>query len=116
MELRQRALAALCISDPADKARAATAVFEACRAGAALDPQPDLAAADDPPGLPGRPARPVLVSPAATPRRSPFTTEGRAALLHAVAHIEFNAIKMVYNQVRASRPLPPRFSVRWPNR
>lgn len=113
MELRQRALAALCISDPADKARAATAVFEACRAGAALDPQPDLAAADDPPGLPGRPARPVLVSPAATPRRSPFTTEGRAALLHAVAHIEFNAINLALDAAWRFAGMPVDFYRDW---
>jgi uncharacterized ferritin-like protein (DUF455 family) len=35
----------------------------------------------------------VLVEPGQVPRRTPFTREGRAALLHAVAHIEFNAIK-----------------------
>lgn len=91
MELRRAAREALCLPDPAAKAAAATALFGACRAGAALD-----AAAELPPlpGPPGRPARPTLVDPAQLPRRSPFTPEGRAALLHAVAHIEFNAINL----------------------
>ena len=66
--------------------------------------------------LPGRLPRPALVSPAALKRRSPFTREGRAALLHAVAHIELNAIELVYNEDQSCRPLAPRFSVRRPNR
>jgi uncharacterized ferritin-like protein (DUF455 family) len=34
----------------------------------------------------------VLVRADAVPPRSPFTRDGRAALMHAIAHIEFNAI------------------------
>ena len=91
MELRQRAREALCIAEPAAKAAAARALFDACLAGEALDASVVLA---EPQGLPGRPDRPWLVDPAALPRRSPFTPAGRAALLHAVAHIEFNAINL----------------------
>lgn len=43
---------------------------------------------------PGRPTRPALVPPDQVPRRSPHTVHGRAALVHAVAHIEFNAINL----------------------
>lgn len=43
---------------------------------------------------PGRPLRPELVSPNQVPRRSPHTVHGRAALVHAVTHIEFNAINL----------------------
>lgn len=42
----------------------------------------------------GRPKRPELVSPAKLPRRSLGTVEGRQALIHAIAHIEFNAINL----------------------
>jgi uncharacterized ferritin-like protein (DUF455 family) len=42
----------------------------------------------------GRPERPELVSPAQLPRRSLGTVEGRQALIHAIAHIEFNAINL----------------------
>lgn len=121
MELRQRALAALCLADPAAKALAATAVFDACRAGAPLDPQAVLVPADlpdqpdqpDPPGLPGRPPRPLLVDPASTPRRSPFTVEGRAALLHAVAHIEFNAINLALDAAWRFAGMPADFYRDW---
>jgi uncharacterized ferritin-like protein (DUF455 family) len=38
----------------------------------------------------------VLIAPVDVPQRSPFTAEGFAMLLHAVAHIEFNAIEMAF--------------------
>lgn len=43
---------------------------------------------------PGRPARPRLVDPREVPPRPVGSAEGRAALLHAIAHIEFNAINL----------------------
>ena len=43
---------------------------------------------------PGRPAKPELVSPADVPKRGIGTERGRAVLMHAVAHIEFNAINL----------------------
>lgn len=42
----------------------------------------------------GRPGRPLLVSPRKLPKRRLGTTEGRVALVHAIAHIEFNAINL----------------------
>jgi uncharacterized ferritin-like protein (DUF455 family) len=90
-ELRQQALGALLETDPVQKvlmtqqamAQAGTLAIEAGR---------ELQA---PAGLPGCPERPELRSHLDVPKRSPFTREGLAALLHAVTHIEFNAIKTV---------------------
>ena len=48
----------------------------------------------DPPVEPARPNRPELLSPRDVPKRKPGTTEGRIALLHAVAHIELNAVDL----------------------
>lgn len=96
MELRSAAREALVLDEPAAKAQAAAALLEACRGGAAIDPDVSLPPL---PAGPGRPPRPRLVDPAALPRRSPFTKEGRAALLHAVAHIEFNAINLALDAV-----------------
>ncbi len=42
----------------------------------------------------GRPGRPLMVPPGRLPRRSLGSLEGRQALIHAVAHIEFNAINL----------------------
>ena len=47
-----------------------------------------------PPLHPARPERPELLSPREVPRRRPGTPEGRIALLHAVAHIELNAVDL----------------------
>jgi len=83
-----------------------------------LHAQPDLAldtqAALQPDApLPGRPPRPRLVPPSALPRRSPFTVEGRAALLHAVAHIEFNAINLALDAAWRFAGLPDAFYRDW---
>jgi len=42
----------------------------------------------------GRPARPICIPPESLPFRKAIDREGRAALLHAIAHIEFNAINL----------------------
>lgn len=88
MELRHAALALLQIDDPAGKSAAVRGLW--AQGDWTIDAS---AALPEPPALPGRPARPLLVPPKDVPARSPFTLEGRAALLHAIAHIEFNAIK-----------------------
>lgn len=49
------------------------------------------------PSRPARPAQPHLVPPHAVPRRRPGTRAGRIALLHALAHIEFNAIDLAFD-------------------
>ena len=86
---RQQALAILALADPAAKATRTRALFAALDQ-LVIDPAEQLA---EPPDLPGRPVRPLLVPAKSVPTRSPATIEGRAALLHAVTHIEFNAIK-----------------------
>ena len=110
MELRARSRQALCLVDPAAKAAAATALYEACRSGTPIDTGAVLLPL---PGLPGRPSRPRLVDPAALPRRSPFTVAGRAALLHAVAHIECNAIDLALDAVWRFAGLPPEYYRDW---
>ena len=91
MDPRQHALAIMCLSDPIAKAAQTRALFAGLDVEA-LDPATPF---DTPENLPGRPARPRLVAPKEVRSRSPFTLEGRPALLHAVTHIEFNAIKTV---------------------
>ena len=48
----------------------------------------------NPPLRPARPAKPELLDPRDVPRRRPGSPEGRKALLHAVAHIELNAVDL----------------------
>lgn len=85
--LRARCLEALLVRDADAKAAAARALDP----GDALDTEAIYA---EPPGIPGRPDRPPLVPVEGLPRRSVRSLEGRAALLHALAHIELNAIDL----------------------
>jgi len=111
MQLRHRALAVLALTDPTSKAEQTRALMLAARAGeAVLDPGAQIAA---PAGLPGRPALPRLVAADQVPRRSPFTLAGRAALLHAICHIEFNAINLALDAVWRFGGLPEQFYRDW---
>ncbi|WP_181903945.1 ferritin-like domain-containing protein [Ciceribacter selenitireducens] len=64
---------------------------------------------------PGRPAKPVLVPPKATEKRSLHTLAGRIAMLHALAHIELNAVDLALDIVArfASEPVPHSFFDGW---
>jgi len=62
---------------------------------------------------PGYPVALRLVAPAALPRRRLSTVAGRIALLHAVAHIEFNAINLAWDAVHRFRGLPQAFYRDW---
>lgn len=74
---------------------------------------PDPVAAADPIRMPGRPAKPKLVSPRELPRRGFGTVEGRAGFVHAIAHIEFNAIDLAWDAVYRFRGLPPDYYADW---
>ncbi len=63
--------------------------------------------------VPGRPERPKLVSPRELPQRGLGSVEGRAAFLHAIAHIEFNAINLATDAVYRFRGLPLAFYIDW---
>jgi len=52
-----------------------------------------------PPDFPARPSRPNLMSPKDMPRRRSGGEKGRIALLHALAHIELNAIDLAWDMV-----------------
>ncbi|MGB1580760.1 MAG: ferritin-like domain-containing protein [Nevskiales bacterium] len=62
---------------------------------------------------PGRPQAPELVEPGAVPRRRLNSIEGRAALIHAVAHIEFNAINLALDAAWRFRGMPAAFYADW---
>lgn len=109
-ELFHLTLSCLRESDPAAKAmqtRALRAAWLAGEVGVAYDSAAQSLTE------PGRPARPLLVSPFAVERRSLATIEGRAALVHALAHIEFNAINLALDAVQRFRGLPREYYDDW---
>lgn len=63
--------------------------------------------------LPGRPATPKRVHPRDLPKRGFGSIEGRAAFIHAVAHIEFNAIDLAWDAVYRFRGMPADYYADW---
>ncbi len=108
MELRQRALQALCAAEPGHKARLALALAAEAPVLPVAATAPAAGAA-----VPGRPQRPELIHPAQVPRRSPFKPEGLSALLHAIAHIEFNAINLALDAAWRFDGMPDAYYRDW---
>jgi len=107
-ELRAAALAALLCTEPDAKCSAVLVLHES-------DCDIDLGWAPEPPetGIPGRPLKPRLVKPSQVPQRAVSTLEGRAALLHAIAHIEFNAIGLALDAIWRFSDMPPSYYRDW---
>lgn len=110
MELFSACLAALTQADPAKKCRLAESLYRAWLGGGVGI---DEAVPVLPIEAPGRPEKPVLVPPQAVPRRNIASARGRAALLHAIAHIEFNAINLALDAAYRFRGLPKDFYGDW---
>jgi uncharacterized ferritin-like protein (DUF455 family) len=108
MELRTLALQALQLVPPESKCAAVQAIWAARQAWTF---GPAQAVTDAP--IPGRPARPRLIAPAEVPKRSPYTLEGRAALVHAICHIEFNAINLALDAAWRFDGMPEDFYRDW---
>jgi uncharacterized ferritin-like protein (DUF455 family) len=108
-ELRQLALQTLLLPDPQQKVALALYI----RAQAATFLIASSADLKAPTGLPGCPARPPLRSHLDVPRRSPFTPQGLAALLHAVTHIEFNAINLALDAIWRFPGMPRAYYLDW---
>jgi uncharacterized ferritin-like protein (DUF455 family) len=62
---------------------------------------------------PGRPDKPALIAPKNLPKRNIQTIEGRAAMLHSFAHIEFNAINLVWDLICRFQNMPMEFYLDW---
>lgn len=105
MELRQTALTALCKNSWQEKAD----LLRKISAQSPLDTNPSITATR---GIPGRPPL-QWVQPAHLRQRSVHTLEGRAALIHALAHIEFNAINLALDVVWRFPMMPEAFYREW---
>lgn len=65
------------------------------------------------PNLPGRPPKPELFAHIDIAQRSPFTPVGLAALIHAVCHIEFNAINLALDAIWRFGGMPRDYYLDW---
>lgn len=98
------ALAAYTEPDPESKAHLTLALARLDVGAAKL---PEL------PAQPGRPKQPVLVPPAQVARRKLGSPAGRIALIHAVAHIEFNAINLALDAALRFADMPGPYYADW---
>jgi len=105
--LRRQALDLLLCIDPHAKAARVRALPQEGEIG------PDDTIEPPPAGIPGRPERPELVAHTQLPQRSMRTLEGRAALIHALAHIEFNAINLALDAAWRFAGMPQAFYGDW---
>ena len=105
--LRRNALSALLVASAQQK----------CIATIALEPtglaEEVSVVIDEPEGLPGRPKRPLLVSPGKVEKRSLRTLDGHAALIHALAHIELNAVDLALDIIWRYPGMPQSFYTDW---
>jgi uncharacterized ferritin-like protein (DUF455 family) len=106
----ERAGYCLGLKDPSAKLAATHAAATAFRNG---DLRIDDETPIEPIGVPGRPEKPTLVAPKRLPHRGFGSIEGRAALVHAVAHIEFNAINLAWDAVYRFRDMPADYYRDW---
>lgn len=93
LPLAQMAVTVLNTADGREKTTLSREFARAWRDARASGAVPDIGHAT-PPDMPARPAQPALLDPRHVPTRKPGTPEGRIALLHAVAHIELNAVDL----------------------
>jgi uncharacterized ferritin-like protein (DUF455 family) len=103
---RQQVLAILAMRDPAKKCAACLQLPDDITAGA-------FTPALDTTQLPGRPAAPRLVPPQQVRQRSMASVQGRAALVHALAHIELNAVNLALDIIWRFDGMPTQFYRDW---
>ncbi len=110
-DLHAAAKRCLDATEPTEKLRLTRETWQAFLAGELrADP---ASPAPEPIGAPGRPAKPQLVNARQVPQRGLGSAEGRAALVHAVAHIEFNAINLAWDAVYRYRGKPDAYYRDW---
>jgi uncharacterized ferritin-like protein (DUF455 family) len=109
-DLFEHASQCIAAADPDDKLRLTRATREAWLARRL---ELHRGGEPEPIGEPGRPARPELVHPSRVKQRKLTSEAGRAAFLHALAHIEFNAINLGWDAVYRFRDLPETFYDDW---
>lgn len=110
-ELRQHALTALCSQNLEQKIALADTGYT--KAASFLIAANAVVTAPAGANLPGRPPRPLLMDQLKVPRRSAFTPDGHAALMHSIAHIEFNAINLALDAVWRFDAMPEAYYRDW---
>ena len=110
LELRAAALQILDCPDPQAKVEATQSLVAYIEMGVV---RLDVAAVFEMAEQPGRPAKPELISALKVPKRGVSTPEGRAGMIHALTHIEFNAINLALDALVRFENLPADYYWDW---
>jgi uncharacterized ferritin-like protein (DUF455 family) len=110
-EIRALSLALLEETDAIVKANSVRGLAESCRHGKCVLAIQETLTTNG--FIPGRPVNPTLVQPRLLQRRAMNTLEGRVALIHALAHIEFNAINLALDAIWRFPNMPEKFYFDW---
>ena len=112
IELRQSALEILALTDAQSKVSRVFQLFDdyqqqlvSLNLSEALNPHNLV--------LPGRPEKPELIPPLQVPKRKMDSVEGRASLLHSLAHIEFNAMNLALDAIWRFSDMPQQYYEDW---
>ena len=109
-ELRDGARRCLLIADVDEKLARVRDLSCSWQTGALkLDRESD----PEPVDQPGRPEHPELIKASRVKRRGFGTIEGRAIMMHAIAHIEFNAINLALDAVQRFSGMPDNYYTDW---
>jgi len=110
MTLSQAAMAVLTCADPHEKCRLTHELAAEWRDG-----RISSVGREAPPDRPARPQKPQLLPPKDMPRRAYGGERGRTSLIHALAHIELNAIDLAWDILCrfSHEPLPKAFYDDW---
>lgn len=110
-DLRQAAQICFAERDAAGKAEGVRRLAKSWQQGRlVLDSGAALVASQ---ATPGHPDKPALVSPLSVKRRAMGTPEGRAAMIHALVHIEFNAINLALDAIWRFADMPRAYYADW---
>ena len=101
---------ALLLRDPQQKTHCVNELYARLNAhNIAIKPDSKIESIE----IPGRPSKPELVHPSQVTRRKLNTEQGRVALIHAICHIEFNAINLALDAVYRFQTMPHAYYVDW---
>ncbi len=108
--LPERLEQCLLASEPASKVALTQALWAAWQQGRVNAGQAEARVGI---ATPGRPPQPLLVSPMQVPRRRLGSREGHAAMIHAITHIEFNAINLALDAAHRFADMPVAYYADW---
>ncbi len=110
INLFEQALCCLLLDSPQEKVDA-TLLLQQKWLDGMLKPGPLLTVKSLP--VPGRPDKPELVDPKEVPKRNFSSLKGRLSLVHAIVHIEFNAINLALDAVYRFQNMPEQYYSDW---